>query len=32
MSDLIFIALTFIFFASCFGLIALCERLQGRPQ
>jgi hypothetical protein len=28
MSDLLFILLTLLFFASCFGLIALCRALE----
>jgi hypothetical protein len=28
MSDLTYLLITFLFFASCFGLIALCRRLE----
>jgi hypothetical protein len=30
MNDLIFLVLTFIFFALTFGLIAVCARLEGK--
>jgi len=28
MTDVLFIGLSLVFFAACFGLLALCERLM----
>jgi hypothetical protein len=32
MTDLIFVVLTLLFFASCFGLVAICRNLAEKPQ
>jgi hypothetical protein len=30
MTDLLFLLVVFVFFASCFGLIALCAKLEAK--